>query len=325
MRVQAAHRDKSPRQSCRRNKVLTTKRQSKWDKLPDVTEAISQQKTVCAVITKRRRECYFGNLTAGKVTDHVLRQAVNRLFNELPSFRMMYPDVQDVVRSITFPSAGGGMFAFVDLVDEVVASTAVQMNGFELCGRSVRVGRPQGYLAPETGDVPPLDVSHLRSLALLANNQNMSSGPKMVVTNTLRELHFGNLASGTVDEESIRELLTPACLELPEYDESQGPPVTKVTMCGNGTYCFVQFQNAEMASRVIAVFDDTELCGRRLKVNRPSQYIVSLQQVQQVDPFSSQSFSEAQAELEAAAISHDADVTSEAFSAGALAALNFMS
>eukprot|EP00434_Breviolum_minutum_P024509 symbB.v1.2.021648.t1/scaffold1746.1/size103363/6 len=57
--------------------------------------------------------------------------------------------------------------------------------------------------------------------------------------------------------------------ELPEYSSALGPLITKVTLMERSRFCFVQFQNAELATRAIAIFDDTELFGQRLRVRRP--------------------------------------------------------
>ena len=83
------------------------------------------------------------------------------------------------------------------------------------------------------------------------------------------EVYFGNLATGLVDEEVIRGLVEPAMHELPEYSSALGPLITKVTLMERSRFCFVQFQNAELATRAIAIFDDTELFGQRLRVRRP--------------------------------------------------------
>eukprot|EP00931_Biecheleriopsis_adriatica_P121358 TRINITY_DN96441_c0_g1_i1.p1 TRINITY_DN96441_c0_g1~~TRINITY_DN96441_c0_g1_i1.p1 ORF type:complete len:319 (+),score=69.09 TRINITY_DN96441_c0_g1_i1:27-959(+) len=230
---------------------------------------------------KKRRECYFGNLAVGQVDETVLRQTLNRLFKSLPSFLETYPDVRDVVRAIYFPEQGQGMFAFVEFFDEVLAATAVQLTGFELCGRELKVGRPT-KVPPGMPQPSPLDVKPLRDAGHLPEEAE-GVGKVSSITNHMREVYFGNLSSGEVDEELMLELVTPACLELPEYDASLGPPVTKVNIAANGKYGFLQFQNAEMATRVIAIFDDTELLGRNLFVSRPRKYSLTVQQAERGD------------------------------------------
>ena len=97
-----------------------------------------------------------------QVDEPMLRQAFNRLFLSLPSFVERYPDIVDVVRSLYFPPKGEGMFAFVEFVDDVLTTTAMQMSGFELQNRSIRIGRPQSYEPPHDGELAGLDVQPLR-------------------------------------------------------------------------------------------------------------------------------------------------------------------
>uniref|UniRef100_A0A7S0FG26 RRM domain-containing protein n=1 Tax=Pyrodinium bahamense TaxID=73915 RepID=A0A7S0FG26_9DINO len=253
-------------------------RKGNWDVLPDLTEIIAQQKISHLAYPKKRRECYCGNLAAGQVTQAVLWQALNRLFNAVPMFHECYPDVSDPIRNMAFPTGQGGMFAFVEFFDEIIANTALHFSGFELCGRPVKVGRPQGYVPAPYGELPPLDVEPLRQRGLLPMAPEVVIPTvKTTVANKLRELYFGNLLTGKVTESIMTEFLTPACSQLPEYNPSSGPPISKVTVANSGTYCFVQFQSADMASRVMAIFDDIEFLGRRLRVGRPTNYHLNFQ------------------------------------------------
>lgn len=248
---------------------------------PDPTDPdqklLSQRGLMDSVLGgKKRRECYVGNLPQNKVDEPMLRAAFNRLFNALPEFVERYPDIDDPVKSVYFPPKADGMFAFLEFVEDVLTTTAIAMSGFELAGRPIRVGRPQNYVVPVNGELPPLDVQPLRERGALPPMEETDLG-KVQVCNVMREVYFGNLASGLVDEEVIRDLVEPAMHELPEYSSALGPPITKVTLMECSRYCFVQFQNAELATRAIAIFDDTELFGRRLRVNRPSKYSVTLE------------------------------------------------
>lgn len=168
------------------------------------------------------------------------------------------------------------MFAFVEFMDDVLTTTAIAMNGFELLGRHVRVGRPQHYIPAPNGENPQLDVQPLRERGLISPIEEPEVG-KVQVSNVMREVYFGNLAAELVDEQVIRELVEPAMHELPEYSSELGPPITKVSLMACGRYCFVQFQNAELATRAITIFDDTELFGRRIRVSRPSKYSITVE------------------------------------------------
>jgi len=225
---------------------------------------------------KKRRECYVGNLPYGSQADEAsLRIAFHRLFNELPEFQQRYPDIVDPVRAIFFPPKAEGAFAFVELQDEVLCTTAVAMSGFEINSRPVRIGRPQHYVPP-TVELPPLDLTVLRERGLLPREVDPECS-KVSLNCVTREVYFGNLAPGCADEEAMRELVEPAVREMPEYNRELGPPIVKVSLSPPGTFCFIQFQNAELATRVIAIFDDTELFGRRIRVSRPSKYSMTVE------------------------------------------------
>ena len=77
-------------------------------------------------------------LFPAQVDEAMLRNIFNRFFFAIPSFSERYPDVVDVVRTLYFPPKGDGMFAFVEFVDDVITTTAVQMSGFELHNRAIR-------------------------------------------------------------------------------------------------------------------------------------------------------------------------------------------
>ena len=55
-------------------------------------------------------------------------------------------------RGIARPSAG--RFGFVELRTEELAQAAMQLDKVELCGRSINVGRPKGYVEPPPGARP---------------------------------------------------------------------------------------------------------------------------------------------------------------------------
>ncbi|CAE7692290.1 unnamed protein product [Symbiodinium sp. CCMP2456] len=273
-------RTRSRRRDSRAARPNLRQGQSKWDVRPDPTNP--DQKPLKRLLDptangKKRRELYVGNLPQHKVDEPMLRQAFNRLFLDLPSFVERYPDIVDVIRSLYFPPKGDGMFAFVEFVDDVLTTTAMQMSGFELQNRSIKIGRPQSYEPPHDGELAGLDVQPLREKGLLpAAPLGEGKEGKEGVANVLREVYFGNLATGMVDEEVMRELLQPAAVEVPEFDPDLGPAIGKVTIPHPGNYCFVLFQSAAVATRMISIFDETELFGRKIRVGRPSKYAVTV-------------------------------------------------
>jgi len=255
----------------------TRRRKSGWDCVPDddhLFEQVLVQKKLSQMnnlpVPKKRRECYVGNLAKGQVTETVLQECFCKLFHALPSYAEAYPGMPKPVCSITWPvqcQGHNGQFAFVEFLDEVLAETAMLMSGADLCGRPLRIGRPQGFVKSISDpQVQTLDVSPLKSVGLL---------PALNVFATLegqreRELYFGNLMPDEVNSEVLTNLLLPVCLEMPEYDSSLGNPILRVNLNPTSSFGFVLFQSAAMATSVMEVFDSMELYGRRLKVRRPA-------------------------------------------------------
>jgi len=65
------------------------------------------------------------------------------MFNALPQFKEAYPEGTKAVVNVTFGPKGS--FAFVRLLDPVLASTACQLGSVEIRRRGHRVSRPNSY------------------------------------------------------------------------------------------------------------------------------------------------------------------------------------
>jgi len=97
-----------------------------------------------AADTKAMRELYVGNLPAG-ITAPQLVQFLNQVsqavkVNTLPG---------EPVLGATM--GGGGLFAFVEFRTAEEAANGLRLNGVELLGCQLKVGRPKGYTGPEPG------------------------------------------------------------------------------------------------------------------------------------------------------------------------------
>ena len=185
------------------------------------------------------------------------------MFNALPEFQEKYAELikegKSAVRDIQM--ANDGPFGFVEFWTEELAGTAIEFNGVEFMGRPMKTGRPSGFVAM-TKLSPPLDVEPLRSAGLLPaqsamhalgdmnemaeklglqggvngqSNVMTANGVQQTLSNNLvirrqRELYFGNLPQGQLTAESIKQLLTPACELLPDYQKDSGPPIINVNM-----------------------------------------------------------------------------------------------
>lgn len=96
-----------------------------------------------AADTKAMRELYVGNLPAG-ITAPQLVQFLNQVaqavkVNSLPG---------EPVLGATM--GGGGLFAFVEFRTAEEAANGLRLNGVELLGCQLKVGRPKGYSGPES-------------------------------------------------------------------------------------------------------------------------------------------------------------------------------
>eukprot|EP00428_Durinskia_dybowskii_P037025 CAMPEP_0170261796 /NCGR_PEP_ID=MMETSP0116_2-20130129/30780_1 /TAXON_ID=400756 /ORGANISM="Durinskia baltica, Strain CSIRO CS-38" /LENGTH=407 /DNA_ID=CAMNT_0010512863 /DNA_START=65 /DNA_END=1285 /DNA_ORIENTATION=+ len=96
-----------------------------------------------AADTKAMRELYVGNLPAG-ITSPQLVQFLNQVaqavkVNSLPG---------EPVLGATM--GGGGLFAFVEFRTAEEAANGLRLNGVELLGCQLKVGRPKGYTGPES-------------------------------------------------------------------------------------------------------------------------------------------------------------------------------
>eukprot|EP00238_Polyblepharides_amylifera_P001653 CAMPEP_0196573988 /NCGR_PEP_ID=MMETSP1081-20130531/3791_1 /TAXON_ID=36882 /ORGANISM="Pyramimonas amylifera, Strain CCMP720" /LENGTH=468 /DNA_ID=CAMNT_0041891871 /DNA_START=96 /DNA_END=1501 /DNA_ORIENTATION=+ len=95
--------------------------------------------------TKKQREVYVGNLTVGLVTPPMLTE----LFNG--ALQPCSPNGPPVVSVSMNPD---GKFCFVELRTEELSNLAMNLDKVELCGRTINVGRPRGYVDPSLNPSP---------------------------------------------------------------------------------------------------------------------------------------------------------------------------
>ena len=87
------------------------------------------------------------------------------------------------------------MFAFVEFLDEAIATTALELSGLMLGNKPLRIGRPQNYCATSRyGGVPALEL------------KTKCARPDTGAF--LREVYFGNLTHGKVDEKASLKTCT---------------------------------------------------------------------------------------------------------------------
>ena len=94
----------------------------------------------------------MGNLAKESVSNEMLKQL----------FETMLLGMEGTPPNpvINVQIGSNGMFAFVELATEKLATQCIQVfNGIELKGRTMKVGRPTGYIDPNTVNRPPIGAS----------------------------------------------------------------------------------------------------------------------------------------------------------------------
>lgn len=220
---------------------------------------------------KKQREVYVGNLAQGIVTAVMLRDFFSQILTALPGFDpLLGPPILNVQLS------GEGKYAFIEMRDEVLAATMIKLDKIELCGRLVNVGRPSGYV--EMSLVTPLDLGNFAppqgaGAGQVAGASNGPTDPAMQATRKQRELYVGNLAIGAVTAQMLQELFSTPLQAMPGFDAAKGPPVRNVDMSGEGKFAFVELRDEELANVALELFNNMDLCGRKLHIGRPRGYV----------------------------------------------------
>jgi len=218
---------------------------------------------------KKAREVFVGNLLQGQVTQQHIKQFFLELFLKVPQFLDKYPHLVTTGPVVDAQMSSDGKFAFVEFATEELAVTALEFDRCELLGRQIKTGRsnsfvPQGYVPP------PLDVTMLRAAGFIQGHVKLGS-VNTAETKKQRELFVGQLPVG-ITAEAVRDLFVSGCQHLPEYRAEMGPPVINVDMSSSNQYCFVEFQSHDLATAAKGIFNDLEVLGKKLTVNRPSGY-----------------------------------------------------
>jgi hypothetical protein len=221
---------------------------------------------------KKARELYVGNLASGQVSPMNMREHFDQLFMQIPEYVQKYESLRGSgpIREIKLSSCG--MYAFLEFWTEEITITAIEMDKHEFFGRSMRIGRPSGFVYTNPNPPPPMDVTLLRQRGLIpAMIAGMVSGDKKE-----RQVYLGNLPPGVLTTDLIRELFEPACRLLPDFAplaDSVPSPVLSVDFGAEGRFAFVEFVNDRIATCSLNIFNNVEVFGKKLSVMRPQGYI----------------------------------------------------
>ena len=219
---------------------------------------------------KRHREIYVGNLAPAATKASVLKDLFQNLMASVPSFDATAgPAVAQVQICST------GMYAFVEFRDETLATTALKFHGLDVSGRSLKIGRPGGYVEPALpapGLEVPTDVLRALGISGVGSTYVAGSGPIGLVLKKQRELYVGNLPA-LADVTSVRDFMTrPLNTALGSTESVDTPVIVHVEFDPSRKFCFVEFKDDRAATVALHLFSNVDFGGKLLKVGRPSGY-----------------------------------------------------
>jgi len=207
-----------------------------------------------AADTKAMRELYVGSLPAG-ITAAQLVQFLNQVaqavkVNSLPG---------EPILSATM--GGGGLFAFVEFRTAEEAANGLRLNGVELLGSQLKVGRPKGYTEGQAGTPGMLALPGAPTQLSLPG----APGQGAVTSAIDHRLCLVNVPT-FVSEERIRELLiTFGQLKFFALQKDQNQKSVGVA--------FFEYNDMMTQQQARAALEGLELGAKKLSVKRPEEVI----------------------------------------------------
>eukprot|EP00775_Hariotina_reticulata_P009732 gene9732-9890_t len=117
-----------------------------------------------------------------------------------------------------------------------------------------------------------LQAQQVMSKAMKTQNQSTTQRLSEKQLKAQRELFVGNLAPGTVTEQSLYQVFHSALVAaFPQASQPGQEPVLKVNITGR--FAFVEFRLAEYATAALQLNGQIALMGNTLKIARPSSYV----------------------------------------------------
>lgn len=213
---------------------------------------------------RKQREIYIGNLAIGIITQELLKEFFDQVFAHMVPDPVSNPPVVNINMDTT------GRFAFVEFRSEEMASKALEMDKVvELCGRSMNIGRPKGYVPPVPGApvLPPPPQPAQPSAAATALAVAGQPTPVLLLSNIL--------PAGQLRSENDRRILQEEVYE----EAAKFGSVTGVVVAVPGPQvqdlmpgrCYVRFGTPEEAQKGKLVFDGRTLDDNVIKAGYVSE------------------------------------------------------
>merc|ERR1719277_1164828 len=224
-----------------------------------------------AADTKGMRELYVGNLPAG-ITAPQLTQFLNQVAqavkgNSLPG---------EPVLGATM--GGGGLFAFIEFRTAEEAANGLRLNGVELLGCQLKVGRPKGYTGPESagaagqlalGNGAPSLGEMMQQHGALGKPGLMAlpgiGGRGAAVSAIDHRLCLCNIPTFVTDDRIKELLITFGQLKFFAMQKDEDGKSVGVA--------FFEYQDMMTQQQARAALEGLELGAKKLSVKRPEEVI----------------------------------------------------
>ena len=184
---------------------------------------VAQQQAVSASSnrnqdTRRQRELYVGNLAMNLVTPEIVAEVFNSALSSLSD--------DGLAPVVNVSMSMDGKFAFVEMRTEPLSDAAMHLDGVELCGRAMRVGRPKGWVPPpvDTAAAAPPNASTARP------DTTQTGGPEAGVPGSSLGGDTPGGAAGMADETArvahVMHALDPAMTAMTQKVHGHGGSAT---------------------------------------------------------------------------------------------------
>lgn len=215
---------------------------------------------------------------AGGTASAVGRKMDSRIYVGSLHYDLTEPEIRRVFESfgtvtdVTMshePATGKSKgFCFIEYDNAASANQALaSMNGFELAGRPIKVGRPDGVSTPVPSMVPaPVATgedarAQAQALIQAALGKQPATLATAVGAGAGLRIHVGNVPV-EIDESKLRSIFE----SFGTITEVQLPEDPSRTHNHRG-YGFISYDTHQSAQDAVDQMNDFELLGRRLKVN----------------------------------------------------------
>jgi splicing factor U2AF subunit len=197
--------------------------------------------------TRKQREIYVGNLAVGVVSAPLLMQLFNGALGALQP-----PGSAPAVANVRMDA--GGRFAFLEMRSEALAAAALSLDKMDLCGRSINVGRPKGYVDPGAAAVAAaaLPAAMRAAAAIGAATATAASPGASSRCVLLSNLVPASAAVSAAEREELRDDVAGECARFGAVQDVAVPPPPPDAPPAEPARAYVRFADAAGAAACAA-------------------------------------------------------------------------